>query len=302
MAAVPHWALIQLTHRRSVPHRTLAPWEQQLKDFSHRSHGQMCAGREMRCVCVQDNKSCRGHLGKPECCFFFACCGGQKWEKHRWERTVQTKGQLFHWSSQTDFHYFRSRSLRLCLPPVDPQHSAALPLVWALRSRVPQSRSRPVLQLTAHTPSRGPDTATPAPQRTAPSPGAAPRPRPAARPAIPRRSAQGRAAACFRLWPPFFGCGAMEDADYFEGGAAEWGNEADGGAVSAEGAGWPGGGHEAAGQAEPRCGPGGSEGRRKEGNGSEVGWVGASCVTACFWGTGRVPRCCVWAKTACLWK
>lgn len=85
----------------------------------------------------------------------------------------------------------------------------------------------------------------------------------------------------------------MEDADYFEGGAAEWGNEADGGAVSAEGAGWPGGGHEAAGRAEPRCGPGGSEGRRKEGNGSEVGWVGACCVTACFWGTGRVPRCCV---------
>lgn len=31
------------------------------------------------------------------------------------------------------------------------------------------------------------------------------------------------------------GLAAMEDADYFEGSAAEWGSEADGGAVSAGG-------------------------------------------------------------------
>lgn len=41
----------------------------------------------------------------------------------------------------------------------------------------------------------------------------------------------------FRGAPPVpaAGCGAMEDADYFEGSAAEWGSEADGAAVSARG-------------------------------------------------------------------
>lgn len=191
MAAVPHWALIQLTHRRSVPRRTLAPWEPQLKDFSHRSHGQMCAGREMRCVCVQDNKSCRGHLGKPECCFFFACCGGQKWEKHRWERTVQTKGQLFHWSSQTDFHYFRSRSLR---------SGSACRL--SIRSSPPLSRSCGRCVPACRSPALGPFSSwRPTPRPAAPTRRPPPRNEPLRAPAPPLGPAP-QPGPPFRVAPP----------------------------------------------------------------------------------------------------
>ena len=66
----------------------------------------------------------------------------------------------------------------------------------------------------------------------------------------------------------------MEDADYFEGGAAEWGNEADGGAVSAEGAGRPGVGREAAGREEPSAVRDGGRGGASEGREGQRGGAG----------------------------
>lgn len=254
--------------------RELLPWETQLKDLSHRNRtsSDVC-WVEMSCVYTQDNGSCHGHLGKSKCFFFFVCCGEQKWDRNT-DGSARLKPKAirrcFQWSCYTE----------LCLLLVDPQRSGTFLLVWARRFRVPQSRSRP------RSPGGGPrlvprpqhgSTATAAPQRAAlgpPAPplSAAPQPGPPFRAAPPRGGP--RPGSGYRRGS--FGLRAMEEADYFEGGAAEWGNEADGGAVSAGGRGaarrraWGGLG----GRSLPWCGTGSWRGaERKETAARRAGFV-----------------------------
>lgn len=288
--------------------RELLPWETQLKDLSHRNRtsSDVC-WVEMSCVYTQDNGSCHGHLGKSKCFFFFVCCGEQKWDRNT-DGSARLKPKAirrcFQWSCYTE----------LCLLLVDPQRSGTFLLVWARRFRVPQSRSRP------RSPGGGPRL-VPRPQhgrnsnrRSATSrsrpPGAAPQRRPAARPAVPRRSAQGRAAAWFRLSPGFFrpqsygGGGLLRGR---RGGVGQRSGRRGGERWRARGS--PASGLRRPGRAEPSLvRDGGLEGRRKEGNSSEAGWVCARVCACCVkqyfsgewvvcWTAACEPS---WAETACV--
>lgn len=200
-------------------------------------------------------------------------------EKHRWECTVKTKGhptlfpvKLLHGAlpparRPAALRYFPAR-VGTAFP------CAAVPLSATFARRRPTPRSA--------APARQHSNRRSATSRSRP-PGAAPQRRPAARPAVPRRSAQGRAAAWFRLSPRFFrpqsygGGGLLRGR---RGGVGQRSGRRGGERWRARGS--PASGLRRPGRAEPSLvRDGGLEGRRKEGNSSEAGWVCARVCACC---------------------